>query len=78
MSTPQFIASPRTKQPGRVVPSLLLTRREAAAALGLSLSSFERYVAQDVPRVYVGERIVLYRPSDLLQWIDSQLITVSV
>lgn len=46
---------------------LLLTRREAAAALGVSLSHFQRHVQPHLRCVYSGQ-LRLYRPSDLERW----------
>lgn len=50
---------------------LLLTRREAAAALGMSLSHFQRHVQPTLRCVYSGQ-LRLYRPSDLERWAESQ------
>lgn len=55
--------------PGRNVPTIAMTRLEAARSIGISLSSFQRYVEPDLPRVYLGERIVLYRTEDIENWI---------
>jgi hypothetical protein len=52
---------------GGVVERLLLTRREAAAALGVSLRHFQRHVQPFVPCVYSGQ-LRLYRPADLQRW----------
>jgi hypothetical protein len=49
------------------VPRMLLTRREAAAALGVSLRHFQRHVQPFVPYVYSGQ-LRLYRPRDLEEW----------
>ena len=51
--------------PGRV----LLTRREAAAALSMSLSHFQRHVQPFLPCVYSGQ-LRLYRPADLERWSE--------
>jgi hypothetical protein len=56
---------------GRVMATtrrLLLTRREAAQALGMSLSHFQRHVQPWVPCVYSGH-LRLYQPSDLERWV---------
>lgn len=53
---------------------LLLTRREAAEALGMSLSHFQRHVQPWLPCVYSGH-LRLYRPADLEQWIVDHLDT---
>jgi hypothetical protein len=53
------------------VPRMLLTRREAAAALGVSLRHFQRHVQPFVPCVYSGQ-LRLYRPRDLERWADDE------
>jgi hypothetical protein len=52
-----------------IVPRMLLTRREAAAVLGVSLRHFQRHVQPFVPCVYSGQ-LRLYRPRDLEQWVE--------
>jgi hypothetical protein len=47
---------------------MLRTRNEAAAALGMSLSSFARRVQPDV-RMVVGGQIKLVSPKELERWI---------
>jgi len=51
---------------------LLLTRKEAAEKLGMSLSHFERHVQPNLPCVYVGQ-LRQYRPGDLERWVDDNL-----
>lgn len=51
------------------VPRMLLSRREAAAALGMSLRHFQRHVQPFVPCVYSGQ-LRLYRPGDLERWTE--------
>ena len=51
---------------------LLLTRREAAAALSMSLSHFQRHVQPYLRCVYSGQ-LRLYRPDDLERWADRQV-----
>jgi hypothetical protein len=51
---------------------LLLTRREAAEALGMSLSHFQRHVQPRLRCVYSGQ-LRLYRPRELERWIDREL-----
>ena len=41
------------------VPRMLLTRQEAAAALGMSLRHFQRHVQPFVPCVYSGQLAAL-------------------
>jgi hypothetical protein len=55
----------------RTVPRMLLSRREAAAALGMSLRHFQRYVQPYVRCVYSGQ-LRLYRPRDLERWADDE------
>jgi DNA-directed RNA polymerase subunit RPC12/RpoP len=49
----------------------LLTRREAADALGMSLSHFQRHVQPHLRCVYCGQ-LRLYRPRDLAGWAERQ------
>jgi hypothetical protein len=53
------------------VARLLLTRREAALALGMSLRHFQRHVQPFVPCVYSGQ-LRLYRPRDLERWAERE------
>jgi hypothetical protein len=48
---------------------VLLTRREAADSMGMSLSSFERHVQPYVEIVVVGQ-LCLVRPSELDRWVS--------
>lgn len=50
---------------------LLLTRREAAAALGVSLSHFQRHVQPYLRCIYSGQ-LRLYRPCDLERWTEQE------
>jgi hypothetical protein len=52
--------------------ALLINRRQAAEALNMSLSHFQRHVQGGLPFVPSGE-LRLYRPVDLRRWIDTQL-----
>jgi hypothetical protein len=54
-----------------MAPRLLLTRREAAVALGVSLSHFQRHIQPYIPCVYSGQ-LRLYRPTDLERWAEAQ------
>ena len=47
---------------------ILYTRATAAAVLGISASSYDRYVAPNVPRYYVGGRLVRYSCADLIEF----------
>jgi excisionase family DNA binding protein len=49
----------------------LLTRREAAVALGVSLSHFQRHIQRHIPCVYSGQ-LRLYRPEDLERWAEAE------
>jgi len=46
---------------------ILYSRDDAAAVLGISTSSFDRYVAPSVPRCYLGGTLVRYLHADLVQ-----------
>jgi hypothetical protein len=48
---------------------LALTRAEAAAAIGMSVDSFERYVQPDLRLVRAG-RLRLVAVSELEKWLD--------
>ena len=56
-------------RPGNSNDSALLSARDAAAFLGISVTSFRDHVAADLPRVHIGRR-VLYDRGDLLRWIE--------
>jgi predicted DNA-binding transcriptional regulator AlpA len=49
----------------------LLGRRDAAAAVGVGLTTFDEHVAPHLPRVKVGRR-VMFRTRDLDEWIELQ------
>jgi len=56
----------------RPVPRIALTRDEAAIALGISLKSFTRHVAPDLPVVRRG-RLRLYPVDGIERWVrDNQ------
>ena len=56
-------------QTDMAVPRLALTRAEAAAALGISLDSFERYVQPEIRLVRRGSmRLVPVR--ELERWLE--------
>ena len=54
-----------------VVPRMLLSRREAAAALGMSLRHFQRHVQPHVRCVYSGQ-LRLYLLRDLERWAEDE------
>ncbi len=51
---------------------LLLSRREAAALLGMSLSHFQRHAQPHIRCVYSGQ-LRLYRPLDLERRIEREV-----
>jgi len=53
---------------------VLLTRKEAAEALGMSLSHFQRHVQPFIPCVYSGQ-LRLYRPTDLEKWAEEKALS---
>jgi hypothetical protein len=70
-----FVNADRTSTaPGR--GKLLLSRREAAAALGISLSHFQRHVQPYLRCVYCGQ-LRLYRPDDLEAWAEDRAVLPS-
>jgi hypothetical protein len=54
-----------------VVPRMLLTRSEPAAALGMSLRHFQRHVQPYVRCVYSGQ-LRLFRLRDLERWAERE------
>ena len=61
---------PKTiKRPVQPVPRLLLTRREAAAALGMSLNHFARHVQPELKVVLSGQ-LVLIPVRELERWVQ--------
>lgn len=62
---PMFTSAAKTPE----VPRLALPRVEAAAALGMSLDSFERYVQAEVRLVRRG-RMRLVPVSELRRWLS--------
>ena len=53
----------------RALDSPLLTRDEAARYCRVSLRTFDRQVASEVPRVRIGYRC-LYERKDIDQWLE--------
>jgi hypothetical protein len=53
------------------VPRMLLTRREAAVSLGMSLRHFQRHVQPHVRCVYSGQ-LRLYPVRDLERWAEDE------
>jgi len=56
------------------VPRTALTREEAAASLGLSLDSFERYVQPSIPMIRRG-RLRLVPVAELGRWAEREAET---
>ena len=56
-----------TPQPAAPAPRVALTRSEAAAALGISVDSFERHVQPEVRLIRRG-RMRLIPTSELERW----------
>jgi hypothetical protein len=61
--------SPSASRPVQPVPRLLLSRKEAAASLGMSLDTFERRV-QPVIRLVPCGQLVLVPLGELESWCD--------
>ena len=57
-----------TPRPIESVPRYSLTRKEAAAALGMSVDTFERRV-QPFVRVVLCGQLVLVPPGELERWV---------
>ena len=64
-------ANPNRRQ--RQVPRVLLSKAEAAEALGISISHFQRHVQGDVRVVYCGQ-LTLYPLADLQRWAEDNAI----
>ncbi|MDQ6821374.1 MAG: hypothetical protein M3076_13740 [Actinomycetota bacterium] len=59
----------RTRRPLQPVPRLLLSRKEAAAALGVSVDTFERRVQPVIKLVPCGQ-LLLVPVKELERWCD--------
>jgi hypothetical protein len=62
---------PATTRLRRTVPRLALNQCEAAEALGVSISHFERHIKPDLPVTYTGS-LKLYPLAGIQQWLDRQ------
>jgi hypothetical protein len=51
------------------IPRIALTRADAAASLGMSVDSFERYVQPTIRLLRLG-RMVLVPVAELERWVD--------
>jgi hypothetical protein len=58
----------RTSGPIETVHRVSLTRKEAAAALGVSVDAFERRI-QPFIRVVVCGQLILVPPAELERWV---------
>lgn len=56
-----------SRRPIETVPRYLLTREEAAAAVGMSVKSFKRHVQPHIRIVRTGQ-LVLVAPAELERW----------
>lgn len=59
----------RTRRPLQPVPRLLLSRKEAAAALGISVDTFERRVQPLIKVVPCGQ-LLLVPVNELERWCE--------
>jgi hypothetical protein len=62
------------RQPGRAegtLPRVLLTKREAALALGMSVRHFERHVQRRLRCVHSGQ-LTLYPVRDIERWANDE------
>jgi hypothetical protein len=59
----------RTRRPLQPVPRLLLSRKEAAAALGVSVDTFERRVQPVIKLVPCGQ-LLLVPVKELERWCE--------
>ena len=64
-----------SERPEREVPRFALTRAEAAASLGMSLDSFERYVQPHVRLIRVGS-LRLVPVGEVERWVDDNAASV--
>lgn len=78
MSLPRSVSPPtsppnekRTSSEPLDVPRLALRKTEAAAALGLSDESFDRYVRPSLPAVELGS-LRLYPVAGLAAWLEER------
>lgn len=61
----------RASRPRPQQPRLLLTKEEAARALGMSISHFQRHVQSQIRCVYSGQ-LSLYHYRDLERWANEE------
>jgi hypothetical protein len=61
---------PRSKtRPSAPVPRYTLTRREAAASLGISINHFERRVQPEL-KVVISGQLILIPAAELERWVQ--------
>ena len=58
-----------THRPIQAVPRYTLTRREAAASLGISINHFERRVQPEL-KVVISGQLVLIPIAELERWVQ--------
>jgi hypothetical protein len=58
-----------SEQPTAAIPRLALSREEAAAAIGMSVDSFERHVQPTIRMLRLG-RMRLVPVRELERWLD--------
>ncbi len=63
-------SSDSTARAGATVPRVALTLVEAATAIGVSESSFRRYVLPDLRVIQAGPRLTLVRLAELDRWLE--------
>jgi hypothetical protein len=64
----------RTDGPDKEPPiRLALSRKEAAAAIGISVDSFERHIQPHLRCNYIGSRRI-YAITDLAAWLDRNAV----
>jgi hypothetical protein len=63
------VSASTPKRPVEPVPRLSLTRAEAAAALGMGVTSFEQYVQPELRCVWRGS-LRLFPVRELERWVD--------
>jgi hypothetical protein len=59
------------RPPTQAIPRIALTREEAAASLGMSLDSWERYVQPEIKMLWLG-RMRLVPVVELERWCERQ------
>jgi hypothetical protein len=57
------------QRPIQVVPRYTLTRREAAASLGISLNHFERRVQPEL-KIVISGQLILIPMTELERWVQ--------